>query len=568
MSRVSIAYGDIAPGAKENFTATVTNKADFVDLLQLQQYNFEIANYANPCELYQTVLDGSMEVFPENPENTKMGYWSSVVSNSNGTFSTPIVMTLQSEGQYSSIGLTLTFDTDNNIYCNSLNIKWYRDNMLLSNKDFTPDTAEYFCENTVNYYTKIVITFKTLNMPYNRLKLRSIDYGYGTMFFDDELANVKLIQQIDPISESLVMNTCDFQLNSKSDINFSFQANQPLSIYFDEQLKATSFVEKAKRTGRRNWTVSSYDYIALLDNVKYMGGMFRNQNAAELIGTILTGAKIPYELENSLLNETVTGYIPICTARKALQLICFAIGAIANSAYSDKIRIFTVNPESTQTVTKNNIRQSPTFENTDNVTEVRLTEYKYLNGTPDQVLYDASDDGTGNNIYVEFSEPHFDLYIKNGKILESGVNYAKINANEGCVLTGQKYYVRKTVKTKENSDITATTKQNIITIDNQTLISADNSQKILDTCYAYYTKNNKSTLSIDVGHDGLRTVRYGEVRYGEVRYGSLIQTDDRIELGETITTETEYMDDITGQVTYQAYNLNGNIIVKECEMIW
>lgn len=568
MSRVSITYGDIAPEAKENFMASVADKADFVDLTQLQQYNFEVANYANPCELYQTVLDGNMKVFPQNPENANMGLWSNSISDNNGMFSTPIVLTLQSEGQYSSIGLTLTFDTDNNIFCNSLNIKWYRDNTLLADKNFTPDTAEYFCENAVDYYTKIVITFKTLNMPYNRLKLQSIDYGYGTIFLCNELGDVKLIQEINPISENLISNTCDFKLNSRTNIHYSFQRNQPLSIYFDEQLKATAFVDKATRMGKHSWIVTGYDYIALLDDMKYMGGMFQNKNAAELISDILTEAKIPYEISNDLLNETVTGYIPICTVRKALQMICFAIGAVANTAYSDRIKIFALKNEGTQLITKNNIRRSPTFESSEKITELQLTQYKYESGEPDQTLYDASQSGTGNNIIIEFPSPHFNLYIKNGTILKSGVNYAEINANNNCILTGQKYYEGKTIKSKKNPNITATTKQSIVAIDNQTLISSDNADKILNLCYEHYIKNNKCIASIDVGHDGLRRVKYGEARYGTVKYGGLIKSNDIIFLGDTITIETEYMGNITGQGIRQAYNLNGNIIVKECEMIW
>ena len=68
--------------------------------------------------------------------------------------------------------------------------------------DFTPNSAFYFCRQFVEYYNKVVITFNSLNLPYNRLKLRSIDYGYGTYFYGDELRNVKLIQEIDPISKN------------------------------------------------------------------------------------------------------------------------------------------------------------------------------------------------------------------------------------------------------------------------------------------------------------------------------------------------------------------------------
>ena len=60
---VAIRYGDVAPEAKENFRPT-SNSSKFNTLAQLQQYNLNFPNYANPCELYQTVLDGTASAFP------------------------------------------------------------------------------------------------------------------------------------------------------------------------------------------------------------------------------------------------------------------------------------------------------------------------------------------------------------------------------------------------------------------------------------------------------------------------------------------------------------------------
>ena len=186
---VAIRYGDVAPEAKENFYPSVNDKADFVNLSQLQQYNLNFPNYANPCELYSVVLDGTASAFPSVPEQANLGLWSERITNDNGLFvdengnEDPIVLTLTSEGQYSSQGLTFTFDTYNQIYPTHIKIKWYRNGQLIvddgksMNIDFYPDNAFYFCRNKVNNYDKVVITFYSLNMPKNRLKLRVIDYG-------------------------------------------------------------------------------------------------------------------------------------------------------------------------------------------------------------------------------------------------------------------------------------------------------------------------------------------------------------------------------------------------------
>ena len=199
---VAIRYGDVAPEAKENFVPTAS-ESKFDTLAQLQQYNLNFPNYANPCELYQTVLDGTATAFPSVPEQANLGLWSNQLSKDDGTFTEPIVLELQSVGQYSSQGLTLTFDTYNGIFATRVGIKWLRitDGGIetLAEQEFTPNNAFYFCRKQVENYNKVVITFYSLNMPKNRLKLRVIDYGYGTFFYGDELRGVKLIQEIDPI---------------------------------------------------------------------------------------------------------------------------------------------------------------------------------------------------------------------------------------------------------------------------------------------------------------------------------------------------------------------------------
>ena len=100
---VAIRYGDVAPEAKENFVSTASEN-QFDTLAQLQQYNLNFQNYANPCELYQTVLDGTATAFPSVPEQANLGLWSNQLSNNDGTFTNPIVLELESVGQNSSQG--------------------------------------------------------------------------------------------------------------------------------------------------------------------------------------------------------------------------------------------------------------------------------------------------------------------------------------------------------------------------------------------------------------------------------------------------------------------------------
>ena len=156
----------------------------------------------------------------------------------------------------------------------------------MENEDFTPDSAFYFCQKFVENYNKIVITFNSINMPKNRLRLLSVDYGYGTIFYGDETRTAKQIQEYNPVSTDIMINTFDFTLDSKRDMNYSFQENQPLSVYFNDELISTNFVTKSTRKSKNLWTVQCDDYIGFLADVWYKGGMYNNANAVELLQDI------------------------------------------------------------------------------------------------------------------------------------------------------------------------------------------------------------------------------------------------------------------------------------------
>ena len=578
---VAIRYGDVAPEAKENFYPSVNDKANFVNLSQLQQYNLNFPNYANPCEKYSVVLDGTATAFPSVPEQSNLGLWSEQISNDDGTFTEPIVLELESVGQYSSQGLTLTFDTYNGIFATRVGIKWLRITdegiTTLDEKEYNPDNAFYFCRNQVENYNKVVITFYSLNMPKNRLKLRVIDYGYGTFFYGDELRGVKLIQEIDPISTQISINTADFTLDGRSDMEYSFQQKQPLSIFFNGELKATTFVKKSTRKAKRLWNIQSEDYIGLLDSIPYYGGIYTNKNAVELLTDIFTVAKVPYSIDDVFADAVVTGYIPYTTCRDALMQVAFAIQAVIDTSNSEVVKVFALEEDVKQTIPLNRIMQGQNFADSETVTGVEVTVHSYKPITETVDVYDANESGTGQNIFVKFSEPLHDLSITNGSFAvdDKGnelkhTNYAVINANSNCVLTGQKYNHTMVPVPKDREDVGANTIKKVVAIKNATLVSQYNIYNVIEKCYNWFIKTNQVNLKIIEG----KHIEYGEpIKWGQKKWGTfkwgqkypnVVTYDEPVNVGDKINAETEYLGTLQDKrIIKQSFNLNGNIIVKE-----
>lgn len=551
MSGVVIKYGDIAIGAKESFSASVSEKTDFSNISQLEKNGIVFPNYGNPCELYSVLLDGVAVAFPSNTENKNIGWWSEQVSNEHGSFETPVVLTLTATQKYTSSSITFTFDEYNNIFPNKLNIEWYRDDELLSSKDFYPDNAFYSCENKIEFYDKVVVTFYSLNMPYNRLKLRAIEYGYQVSFNGDELKKVKLIQEIDPISSEIAINTADFTLSLKQDKEYSFQTRQMLSIYFDEQLNATEFIKSAKRRSKTVWDIQCEDYIGLLDGIYYYGGMYKRENAYDLLTNIFLVAKIPCSIDLALKEITVTGYIPYTTCREAIMHVLVATGAVADTSNSDVVKIYFLSNETMQVIPLSRIMQGQNFEDETRVTVVEVVSHEYIETAEESTIYEADKSGTGENIFIKFSEPLHDLLITNGSIVSQGTNFAVINALAGCVLTGQKYQHIETIKSKKNNLVLQTDTENTASIQNATLVSPDNVDKVLERCYNYLVNRRNVNLRIVEGkHETTSRTTY----------------DPKTVVGDVIETETEYSGNLTGRIVKQTFNLNGGIVIKETVM--
>lgn len=546
---VFIKYGDIAVGAKEEFVPTSQDKTNFTDFSDFKK-DISFPNYTNPCELYSTALDGKDLPLPTDAETANIGWWSEQLSNEDGVFETPIILTaFANENVFTSIGITLVFDTINEIYSNDVKIQWYNGDTLLSEKEFFPNSSNYFCANKVEFYNKIVVTFYSINMPYNRLKVHGIEYGFGAEFSGKELKNVKIIQELDPISKEISINICDFDLISNRDIEFSFQDRQSVETYFDGKIKSKTFIKDFERKSKTQWSIKTEDYIGVMENSYFNGGVYNNKNAKELFEEIFNAANVPFEIDNSISEIVLSGYIPYTTCREALMQVAFAAGVVIDTSERFDVGVYMLSNEVKQKISLARIFEGQKIKNQTRITDVEIASHSYSKTDDEKVVYEASELGTGENIFVVFSDPLHELTTEgNGSIIESGDNYAMINANSAdFVLKGKEYKHTENITTKKNPNILLTDTKNVISIKNATLVSKNNVDNLIEKCYNYFV-NSREINS--------RVAERKRITSNGIVY------DEPIIVGNLIETETQYLGDIKGIVEKVDYNLNGGIIVK------
>lgn len=572
---VVVAYGDIAIGAKEAFAPSMQEIKSFSDAEILRQSNLKFDNYANPCELYQVPLDGSLIPFPDDISGSSMSIWSKYVSGENGEFEQPLQLVLQTDGQqFACQGFTITFDPQNGIYCTDMTIDWYRDGEVIDTCDFQPDSVEYFCQYFVTNFDKVIMTFKKINLAYNYFRLQEIKYGFGTEFEAVELRKVNIKQSINPLSTEIPINTATLTIDSKSDFEYVFQKKQPLNIYFNGNLIEKTFIKTSKRIARRMWDISAEDYVGMLENTTFHGDMYFDADAIAVLENIFTTANVPFEIDEALRGQTISGHIPYGTCRSALIQVLFVIDAVLDTSYSEVARVRKLSNEVSQTIPRRRIYQGQNFDTEETVTAVRIVEHEYEKTDEVITVYTAKKDGRGNNLLIVFPEPLYDLTITaSGTILEQSANHAVINApSKYTNLKGKKYVHDTASIINRNPVVLVNEAEKVTEISSATLVNPENSERLLEKCYNWFTGKRKTNLKIVEGKhvSGNEVITYGTVKFGQYKFGEktprVVEYDMGTQVGDLIIAETEYLGDRQGRITSQNFSLNGGIIIKETVM--
>lgn len=501
---INIDMSDVT--AKDDAVLSVTNNAIFADAEKLNNETNNLPDYMSLCWNH-SLLDGNMQVLENTLVNVGYPVFSRTLSDENGTLLNGCKIQVSFSNVHSSAGLTFTF-IDTNVPKN-IEIEWYKDKKLLSSKIFDVNSTNFYCENKVENYNKIFILFVDTLFPYRYIEMNNIKYGIELNKTSDSIISASIVEELDPISSELSINTASFTLLDKENMFNALNENGYFSLMQNKQkITFTEIVNGEEITMGtfylENWSSEQLnkanfnliDALGIIDKTDFKKGqIYVDEPAGNIIDAIMDSANwSKYTVTNEVRNALVSGYIPVCSHREALQQVVFAVRAVADCSRSDCINIYRQSQSfENRIMYSRQFLGSSTIKTKQPVTNLQITAYKYTLSSDTKELFDGVLLSGTNEII--FDNPCLISDLSEGTILERGVNYCIVNmvSAGSCVITGREYEA-VTSNYISNTDLETGQLEQIKKITNATLISKNNVYLISQHILNYYNMQRVASV--------------------------------------------------------------------------
>jgi len=499
MSRVRIFFETASPLARKSMSASADDRADFCDPAELS-FEGVFAPGAATLESDYWKLDGSFRVFPDRPEDTCWGYWSKSMSDEKGSFLSPPLLTVNFDSPQTTDGISFEFSPFGNNFPSAIEFSCYLGGSEVFTEEIAPDNWRFSYERESFSFDKATFRFLSTNFPERYIKLQSLSLGRLIFFSDEELSSAFLLEELDPTGSELSVNTLEFTVYSETD---DFNIFEPKGVYSllsrrgrvcaEAEISegnifglGSFYISERETKENRLFSIYAEDAAAVLGESFFAGGMYFEKPARELIGELMADAGFGCALESIPEEKTLSGYLPRCTHREALQQICFALGAVADSARSGtvNIRLLPSLSEVKSHIGRDRRFTGASFRLKKLVTGVRVTSHNYSKkDTAEEIFREELPAGISE---INFSEPVADIEAQGALILDSGANFCRVNVTSPgeVLIRGKKFNDNTKIFYSGLQSIPAGESENLVSVSEATLISDKNAQEAADRLFA------------------------------------------------------------------------------------
>lgn len=345
-SYVRITFGNVDTTAATD-GEWESNGAASISEFETVDYAYQYGDTYAALELNRWALDGKTLIVPTG-EDVQDGFISSLMSDAEGNFSTPPVITREFSLKHIFPGLTLTFDTRQQEWPLEVTADFYLNGEVVDTQTVSITGVQTTITTTATEVDKVTITFDRC-LPYRRPRLENVLYGLNVQFVNKDIVSTQQKHDADPLSRRLPTETMQFTIldyehkydpDNPAGIYAYVDKNSPIEIQFGyelpdgsvEWLKPDNYVLNAKPSAQNNQaTFNGTGLIGSLTGTFYkskLGSKSLYNMAEEVLldaGLTMTeqGAN-PWEIDEALKDMFTTAALPIDTHMNCLQLIAHA----------------------------------------------------------------------------------------------------------------------------------------------------------------------------------------------------------------------------------------------------
>lgn len=345
-SYVRITFGNVDTTAATD-GEWESNGAASISEFETVDYAYQYGDTYVSLELNRWALDGKSLLVPTG-EDVQDGFISSLMSDAEGNFTTPPVITREFSLKHIFPGLTLTFDTRQQEWPLEVTADFYLNGAVVDTQTVSITSVQTTISTTATEVDKVTITFDRC-LPYRRPRLENVLYGLNVQFVNKDIVSTQQKHDVDPLSRRLPTETMQFTIldyehkydpDNPAGIYAYVDKNSPIEIQFGyelpdgsvEWIKPDNYVLNAKPSAQNNQaTFNGTGLIGSLTGTFYkskLGSKSLYNMAEEVLldaGLTLTeqGAN-PWEIDEALKDMFTTAALPIDTHMNCLQLIAHA----------------------------------------------------------------------------------------------------------------------------------------------------------------------------------------------------------------------------------------------------
>lgn len=345
-SYVRITFGNVDTTAATD-GEWESNGAASISEFETVDYAYQYGDTYAALELNRWALDGKTLIVPTG-EAVQDGFISSLMSDADGNFSTPPVITREFSLKHIFPGLTLTFDTRQQEWPPEVTADFYLNGEVVDTQTVSITSVQTTVTTTATEIDKVTITFDRC-LPYRRPRLENVLYGLNVQFVNKDIVSTQQKHDVDPLSRRLPTETMQFTIldyehkydpDNPAGIYAYVDKNSPIEIQFGyelpdgsvEWLKPDNYVLNAKPSAQNNQaTFNGTGLIGSLTGTFYkskLGSKSLYNMAEEVLldaGLTLTEQGTnPWEIDEALKDMFTTAALPIDTHMNCLQLIAHA----------------------------------------------------------------------------------------------------------------------------------------------------------------------------------------------------------------------------------------------------